>query len=161
MSFDWFKDEVFVTLFKGFGDASITWNPRFTDPSWGERANKITIPKLGNKVIITIRYAWNDSYANRYDVFRIWIDKKTETGSWVEIPGGFHETNAAEFGNPEGHSEGHYDKNFEIVADEPIVPFRVTAAILTGMHGGGSGTWDYMKQTRQFQIGVNQCKCCR
>lgn len=84
------------------------------------------------------------------------------------IPGGFHEPNAADLGNPERNTEGHYDKNFEIIADEPIVPFRITANILVGGHlpgdsgsPGSCGNWDYCREKRQFQIEVRKCICKR
>jgi len=167
MSVHWLEGDVVVTLMKEFNTGKITWNPHFTDPSSGEWANIIKVEKLATKVIFTVRYAWKQIYFNIYNVYRIMIEKRTETGSWELIPGGSHLPDAAEFGNPERGSEGQYDKTFEIIANEPKVPFRITAIIalwdITIPVPGDPmpPREDLCLGIRQFKIIVKNCNCCR
>jgi len=165
----WLEGEVVVTLLKDFTTGTITWNPHFRDPSYGEWANKYIVTKLGTVVIFTVRYAWKKIYGGLYsDSFRVKVEKLTGSGNWVVIPNGYHEPTSAEFGHPGNDDEGNYDKNFEIIADEPKVPFRITAEIKVGGHlpgdsgsPGSSGSWGICKETRQFQIEVRKCRCNR
>lgn len=170
LSYHWLgtlDDDIVVKLDKRLTYGEIHWNPHFTDPSHGvmERANKIVVNKLGRIVIFTVKYVYNDLYGNHYNVFRITIEKKTETGSWQLIPSGFYETTSSFFGDPDGHSSGEKEKTFEIIADEPKVPFRITAAVLTGesaaFEPGEGSPGNLYSQTREFQIEVRVCICKR
>lgn len=166
MSVHWLEGDVVVTLMKEFDTGKITWNPHFIDPSSGEWANILKVEELGTKVIFTVRYAWRQIYLNTYNVYKVMIEKRTETGSWELIPSGSHQPDAAEFGNPNSGSVGQYDKTFEIIADEPKVPFRITAMIWTvpmlprpsDPRPPREENW---LETRQFQMIVKNCNCCR
>lgn len=167
MSREWPGGGPLVTLLKHLTTGSITWNPHFTDPSMGELATTCILNNLGEKLKVRVRYSWNDVYGNHYSTYRIRIEKRTAAGGWQVIPGGVDEPTSSEFGNPAGHSVGHHDKLYEIVADDSKITWRLTAQVKTGEAGafepgeGSPGSWDNVKETREFQLEVRKCSCNR
>ncbi|MBA7516667.1 hypothetical protein ES705_08715 [subsurface metagenome] len=158
MSEEWLiglDDDIVVTLLKHLNEGTITWNSHFTDPSYGDLANKRIVQNPGTRLIFKIRYSWNDAYGDNYNTYRIWIEKKTDTGSWTLIPNGYHQPNSSELGNPAIHSAGSKDFTYEIIADDKIVDFRIKADVAIGR----GHDWNHIDETRYFQIRVGKC-CC-
>lgn len=169
MNYQWLDGAPVVTLKKHLTHGEITWNSYFSDPKTTQNGIWLKKDHMGGKVIFNVKYIWDDVYGGHYSGYKIWIERKNETGSWVEIPGGFHQTTAKEFGYPASHSEGFHDKTFEILVDEGSITFRIRAAILTGESGsyeegeGSTGRWDYANETKEFEIRfqITSCGGCR
>ena len=149
VSREWLDGEPVVILEKNVTKASITWNAHFSDPTFGDLANDCILNNLGDKLLIRVRYSWNDVYGNDYHTYKVWMERKTVEGTWELLPNGYHEPLASDFNNPAGHSIGHSDKLYEIVADDSYVKWRMRVDVKTGgslptgsTESGSSGGWD-------------------
>lgn len=155
---EWLDGEPVVTLKKYQNRGWITWNPHFSDPSYGDLADTYILGNLGDKLAIRVRYLYDDNYSNDYNTYRVRFEKWI-SNAWQEFL--FYETTASDFGNPAHHTSGQMDKLFEVLADDSEIKWRLSAEVRVNESLESAGNW--MLEKKVFHIQVRQLRrcCCR